>query len=92
MALSSVCGVPFLFKEQMVNSSNYLVMLQLFAVSHIAHLQPNVFFQQGGASWHWSQQCENFWTNFFQDDGLGGKVQFLWPLQFSSITPMDFFL
>jgi transposase len=43
---------PFFFQEKTVNSTNYLDMLELFAVPQMAHLQPNVFFQQDGAPPH----------------------------------------
>jgi hypothetical protein len=44
---------PSSFQEETVNSTNYLDILQLFAVSQMAHLQPKVLFQQDGASPQW---------------------------------------
>jgi hypothetical protein len=43
----------FLFQEKTANSTNYLDMLELFAVLQMAHLQPNVSFQQDGAPPQW---------------------------------------
>lgn len=45
---------PFLFLRQTVNSANYMRMLQLFAVLHLACLQPNNFFQQDSTSPQWT--------------------------------------
>jgi hypothetical protein len=41
------------FQEKTMNSTNYLDMLQIFAVPQMVHLQPNVFLQQNGATPHW---------------------------------------
>jgi hypothetical protein len=44
----------FLFAEKTVTGGSYLDMLQLYTLSQLEHLQPNVFFQQGGAPSYWS--------------------------------------
>jgi hypothetical protein len=44
---------PSFFQEKTVNSTDYLDMLQLFAVPRIAHLQPKFFLQQDGAPPQW---------------------------------------
>jgi hypothetical protein len=36
----------FYFHEKTVNNRNHLDVLELSSVSQMAHLQPNVFFQQ----------------------------------------------
>jgi hypothetical protein len=38
----------FYFQEKAVKSRNHLDVLELSSVSQMAHLQPNVFFQQDG--------------------------------------------
>jgi hypothetical protein len=44
---------PFFLYEKTMNSTDYLDMLELFAVPQMAHIQANVFFQQDGAPPHW---------------------------------------
>jgi hypothetical protein len=39
---------PFFFQEQIVTSTSYLDMLQLFAVAQMVHLLLNIFFKQYG--------------------------------------------
>jgi hypothetical protein len=43
---------PFYFQEKTVNSTNYLDMLELLVVHQMAHLQPNIFLQDGAPP-HW---------------------------------------
>jgi hypothetical protein len=53
-ALSRHDAIGLFFpQEKTVNSINYLDMLEFFAVPQMAHVQPNVFFQQDGAPPHW---------------------------------------
>jgi hypothetical protein len=51
---------PFLFQEKTVKSTNHLNVLVLFAVPQMAHLQPNIFFQQDGAPPDWGPIVREF--------------------------------
>jgi hypothetical protein len=84
---------PFFFQEKTVNSTNYLDMLELFAVSQVAHLQPNVFFQQGGAPPHWGLTVRKYLNKTFPNRwiGRGRDGPIPWPPRSPDITPLDFF-
>jgi hypothetical protein len=69
---------PF-FQEKTVNSTNYLDILELFAVPQMAHLQPNVFFQQDVAPPPWGLTVRESLNQTFPN-GLGGTDQSLGPL------------
>jgi hypothetical protein len=78
---------PFLFQEETMKNRNYHDMLYSFAVLKMARLQPNVSFQQDGASSHWGLTVRESLNKTFQTDGLGVTGQFLAPslLRYSPI-------
>jgi hypothetical protein len=66
--------------DMVMNSTNYLDILEFSAVTQMAHLQPNVFFQHGGALPHGVLTVrETLCIKHFQTDRLDGKDQSLAP-------------
>jgi hypothetical protein len=67
---------PFFFRENTVNNTNYLNVLELSAVLYMVCIQPNVLFQQDDAPPHFSLAV-SLWIKLIQTDGLGGTDQTL---------------
>jgi hypothetical protein len=66
-------------------------MLELFAVPQMAHLQPNVFFQQDGAPPHWGLTERESLIQTFPNRWIGRDGPIPWPPRSPDITPQDFF-
>jgi hypothetical protein len=65
-------------------------MRELSAVLQMAHLQPNVFFQQDGAPPHWGLTVRVSLNEIFSKRiGQDGPIP--WPPHSPDITPLDFF-
>jgi hypothetical protein len=83
---------PSFFQGKTVHNTNYLNMLGLFAVPQMAHLQPNVFFQQdGGTSPHWGLTVREYLNKTFPNRWIGRDGPIAWPPRSPDITPLDFF-
>jgi hypothetical protein len=81
---------PF-FQEKTVSDTNHLDMLELFAVPHMAHLQPNFFFQQGGISPYWGFKVRESLNKTFASRWIRQDGPILWPLHSPSVISLDFF-
>jgi hypothetical protein len=72
-----------------VNSRNHLDVLELSAVSQMAHLHPNVFFQQDGVppDWDFTDRVpeESFSKRIGRDESVP------WLPRSGNIIPLDFF-
>jgi hypothetical protein len=82
---------PFFFQEKTVNSANCLDMLELFAVSQVAHLQLNVFFQQDGTPPHWGLTVRKSLNKTIPNRWIGRDGSITWLPRSPDITPLDFF-
>jgi hypothetical protein len=82
---------PFFFQEKTVNSTNYLDMLELFAVLQVAHLQPNVFFQQDGAPPHCGLTVRKSLNKTFPNRWIRRDGPITWLPRSPDITPLDIF-
>jgi hypothetical protein len=74
------------FKEKTVKSTNYLDMLQLFAVPQMAHLQ------QDGAPPQWDLTVQESLNITFQNRWVARDWPIPWPSRSHDMTPLDFFL
>ncbi|PNF39386.1 hypothetical protein B7P43_G13583 [Cryptotermes secundus] len=83
---------PFFFGEATAYGSVYLHMLEQFLYPQVADLQPNIIFQQDGASPHWGLDVPRPLNATIQDrwTGRGGPIR--WPPHSPDLTPLDFFL
>ena len=61
----------FFFGEKSITAPIYLVLLQLYVISHLEHLQPNILFQQGGAPPHWSLDVREYLDKVFSNRWIG---------------------
>jgi hypothetical protein len=82
---------PFYFQEKTINSTNYLDVLELFAVPKMKRVQPNVFFQQDGAPPHWGLTLRESRNKTFPIRWIGRDGPIPWPLRSPDITQFDFF-
>lgn len=73
------------------SSLDQLDMLEQFVILEFLPLQPNVIFQQNGASPHWSLNVHDYLDRAFPQLWIGCDVHTRW-LPHSLITPLDFFL
>jgi hypothetical protein len=62
---------PFLFEEKAVRGSSYLNMLHRYTFPQLEPQQPNVFFQQDGASPHWSLDVQRALNVIFPGRWIG---------------------
>jgi hypothetical protein len=77
---------PVFFADATVPSSNYLDMLE-----KLQELQPAVFFQQDGATSHWSLTVRASLNQHFPNRWIGCAGTISWPTRSPDITPCDFF-
>jgi hypothetical protein len=82
---------PFFFVEATVTGSVYLDMFVQFVYPQVADLQPNIIYQQDGASPHWSLYVRETLTRTFPDRWIGRDGLISWPPRSPDITPLDFF-
>jgi hypothetical protein len=82
---------PFFFQEKTLNGTNYLDMRELFAVPQMAHIQPNVFFQQDGAPPHCGLTVRESLNQTFPNRWIGRDGPIPWPPRSPDITTLDFF-
>jgi hypothetical protein len=71
---------PFFLQEQTMNSTDYLDMLELFAVPQMVHFQANIFFQQDSAPPHWGPTVRESLNIIFPNSRIGLDGPVPWPL------------
>lgn len=76
---------PFCFQEKIVNSTNYLDMLELFSVPQMSHLQQN------GAHPYWGLTVREYMNKTFPNKWILREGPIPWSPYSPDIIPLDFF-
>ena len=85
---------PFFFEDETgnartVNSESYIEMLNAIMADNI---DPDIWFQQDGATAHTSIPAIDWLKNRFGDKIISHRTDFPWPARSPDLSPLDYFL
>ena len=83
---------PFFFAEKSITAQIYLDVLTKYVSPQLEQYQPQVIFQQDGASPHWGLEVCQFLNETFPDTWIVRDGPIPWPPRSPDITPFDFIL
>jgi hypothetical protein len=92
LSSSQVIG-PYFFPGETIRGDDYLHMLETFLVPHLKQhrLLSRTWFQQDGASPHWSKTVRAFLDLTFPNRWIGRGGPLTWPPRSPDLNPLDFF-